>query len=181
LLSTDLPGIYPAQQSKVFNLSDIIVLLCGVVGAFFLLAYPSVIDERQTPWDRRWVFAFPLLWSWLLPLAVGLLADMRSPRRWALAFVVYTIVLPGLSASSVYPLGRVMLVDQHLSLMRLNVVGTTLIPALLGLLLLPLIRAIDSTQPWGNYAGVFRCAWRMIVHGLLAGALAMSMITLLFS
>jgi hypothetical protein len=162
-----------------FDHSDRIVFFCGIAGAFLLFAYSYLIDERQTPWDRQWLLAFPLLWSWLLPLAIALLADLRSIRRWTVAIVVYAIVLPALSALSLFPVGGVAPLQRE-SLIVTNPLGTVLIPALLGFLFMPLIAALDRTQPLGNYSGVFRAAWRLTAHGVLAGTLAICTVTLLY-
>jgi len=170
----------PSRLPAAWGRSDKIVLICGIAAAILAVIYHSILTTAKIPWAQRWILAFPLHWSWLLPLAIAMLADMQSRTRWILALVVYGVALPALSALSLIPLGNLPPVEQRASMVGYELMGTTVLTAMLGFILLPLISAFDSRQPLGNYPQVFRAAWRIAVQGVLAGALSMCVLTLIY-
>lgn len=147
------------------------ILLYGVLGALLALALHTALLNRVWPWRNLPVTLFAIQWIWLVPLAGAMLAGMNAGGRWLLALLAYALVLPALHAYGLMPL----LGSQPLPYNDSGARATaTLITAASGFMLLPLIQALDPSQPGWNYPAVFRAAWRNTVKLALAGGLTLA-------
>lgn len=151
---------------------DKTVLLYGAIAALTGLALHQLTAHRLWPWGHPFALYFLLQWLAMAPLAGAMLAGMASGRRWVAALLVYGLILPALTAyglTSTYGTlpnehgGWLDGGDLSLALMMTGAAG---------FILLPVIQALDASQPQWNYPAVFRAAWCNTVHLALALCLA---------